>query len=250
MAAGIPPGRVRVGTSGWSYPHWKGPFYPPELASGEELAFIARHFASVEINATFYRLPTAAAVTRWRAAVPEDFIFAVKASRYITHVKKLKEPERTLPPFLEVVSGLGEKLGPFLFQLPPRWRFDSGRLAAFLAALPKGQRAAFEFRDESWFGAGCLSLLAASGAALCFSEIAGQRAPEEPTADFAYYRLHGPGEAYEGSYDEAALQTLAGKCLGFAARGLDVYCYFDNDQAGFAAKNAARLRELTPGGAQ
>lgn len=248
MAEGRAKGVVRVGTSGWSYPHWHGPFYPPELTAGGELAYLSARLASVEVNATFYRLPSAETVAHWCETVPEEFVFAVKASRYITHVKKLKEPERTLPAFLEAVAGFGDRLGPLLFQLPPRWRFNAGRLRDFLAALPQGLRTVFEFRDETWFTAECFTLLRQVGAALCFSEIAGRRAPEEPTAEFVYYRLHGPGEAYAGSYDEASLAALAGGCRALAAQGLDVYCYFDNDQAGFAAQNALRLRALAEGG--
>jgi uncharacterized protein YecE (DUF72 family) len=145
------PPDLRVGTSGWHHPHWVGPFYPPGTRPDRFLGLYTRHFGSAEINNTFYRLPTPAAVAGWREATPPGFLFAAKGSRFITHMKKLKDPAEGLRRYLEPLALLGDKLGPVVFQLPPRWRLDLGRLAAFLGMLPAGRRFAFEFRDQSWF---------------------------------------------------------------------------------------------------
>ena len=172
---------VHVGTSGWHYEHWRGPFYPDDLRAPRFLAYYADRFRTVEINNSFYRLPSERALTTWRETAPPGFIFAVKASRFITHLKKLKDPEGSLAPFLERIVFLGEKLGPILFQLPPRWHFDGARLAGFLAALPAGRRFALEFRDRSWINDRALELLAAHGAAFCIYELDGFLSPREMT---------------------------------------------------------------------
>jgi hypothetical protein len=139
----------RIGTSGWSYDHWTGPFYPEGLPADRRLAHYATRLDCAEINNTFYSLPSVQTLAQWRDCVPEDFRFAVKASRYITHMKKLKDPDTGLGKFLPRIEGLGDRLGPILFQLPPKWRFDADRLAAFLDALPDGHRYALEFRDTA-----------------------------------------------------------------------------------------------------
>lgn len=236
--------RIRVGTSGWSYPHWRGPFYPGELPADSWLPFYARRFATVEINNTFYRLPEPSTFRKWRDAVPPGFLFSVKASGFITHRKKLKDPGATLPPFLERIRLLGERLGPVLFQLPPRWRCDPGRLETFLSALPRSLRCAFEFRDPSWCVPEVYGLLSRRGAAFCIFDLGGSLSPTEVTAEFAYVRLHGPGGPYAGCYGRRALEGWAETLAGWADRGLDAYCYFDNDQAGHAARNAAELRRM------
>ena len=142
--------RFHIGTSGWVYSHWRGRFYPVDLAEPGWLAFYAGQLKSVEINRSFYRLPTRENFASWRDTTPADFVFAVKASRYITHMKNLLQPQDTLPPLLEAVEGLGDKLGPLLFQLPPRWHANPDRLETFLRALPKGLRVVFELRERSW----------------------------------------------------------------------------------------------------
>lgn len=237
-------GRIHVGTSGWSYAHWKGPFYPEHARDESLLGLYAQHFGSVEINASFYRLPAPEVFAAWREAVPEGFVFAVKASRYITHLKKLREPEKTLPPFLEHALTLGEKLGPVLFQLPPRWGFDPQRLEHFLAALPHGLRCAFELRDASWWNPRALELLAGRNAAFCIHDLNGRVSPESVTADFAYVRLHGPDGAYRGSYDRRALAHWAERLTLWSREGRDVFCYFDNDELGHAARNAGQLLDM------
>lgn len=233
-----------IGTSGWHYDHWRGPFYPENLRPRDYLEFYRQKFHTVEINNSFYRLPSAKALTDWRESVPPGFIFAVKGSRYITHMKKLKDPAASLAPFLERVRLLGERLGPILFQLPPRWGFQEARLAEFLAALPRELRYALEFRDPGWLNDTAYRLLREHGAAFCIYELAGRISPREVTADFVYIRLHGPGGAYQGRYDRRTLMGWAGAISTWAGQGLPVYCYFDNDEAGFAAHNALELQEM------
>lgn len=237
-------GQIYVGTSGWHYGHWKGPFYAVDLPEAEMLPFYAARFRTVEINNTFYRLPAAETFSQWRKATPEGFVFAVKASRYLTHMKKLKDPQEPLALLLEHASALGEKLGPILFQLPPRWRCNPQRLQDFLAALPAGHRYAFEFRDESWFDRRVCDALAEAGVAFCIFELAGLQSPREVTADFVYVRLHGPGGAYQGEYGNSGLAPWAAAISAWARQGKDVYCYFDNDQAGYAARDAPRLQAM------
>lgn len=234
--------RVFIGTSGWAYSHWRGPFYPVELDEAQWLGYYASHLPSVEVNRSFYRLPARAQFAAWREQTPEGFVFAVKASRFITHMKKLSAPGHTLPPLLEAVAGLGDKLGPLLFQLPPRWRPDLDRLAAFLAALPQGMRTAFELRDPRWHRDAVLDLLSRHNAAFCVYELAGFASPRAITADFVYLRLHGPGAAYSGRYDRRALAGWAG-WLG-EQKVATAYVYFDNDEAGYAVQNALELRAM------
>jgi uncharacterized protein YecE (DUF72 family) len=237
--------RTFIGTSGWRYPHWQGSFYPEDLPDDEQFAFYCDRFVSVEVNNTFYNLPDADAVRAWRETSPADFTFAVKASRYITHMKKFKDPPQGLPAFYRAVEPLGDKLGPVLFQLPPDWRADPDRLESFANALEPGRRHAFEFRDHSWITDDILDILRRHGLGFVVYHLAGFLAPKEVTADFAYVRLHGPGDAYQGSYDDKTLQGWAGTIEAWHSRGLDVYCYFDNDENGHAARNAARLNHMT-----
>ncbi len=236
-------GHAHIGTSGWSYPHWKGPFYPPDLPDNRLLDYYCRHFRTVEINNTFYHLPDEAALDQWRETTPKDFLFATKASRYITHMKKLKDPKAGLATFLDRMTRLGEKLGPILYQLPPRWRCNPERLATFLDALPAGHRHAFEFRDESWINDDILDLLRKHRAAFCIYELAGYRSPLQVTADFVYIRLHGPAGAYQGKYDSRTLAAWARRIRAWLEAGKDLYCYFDNDEAGYAVENALELQQ-------
>lgn len=238
-------GRCHIGTSGWSYKHWRGPFYPAEMASGAaQLRFYVERFDTVEVNGTFYRLIEVETFRRWREATPAGFVFACKGSRYLTHMKRLKDPVQGLGRFFERVEALEDKLGPIVFQLPGRFRPDRERLAAFIEALPPAHRYAFEFRDPAWFQAEIFELLAGRNVALCLYEFAGQEAPLEVTADFVYIRLHGPEGPYRGSYGDQALQTWAERIRAWSDQGLDVYCYFDNDDRGFAPHNALRLKQL------
>ncbi len=235
---------IHIGTSGWSYDHWKGPFYPAGLPNDQMLAYYFRHFQTVEINSSFYHLPQKQTLERWREAAPESFIFTAKASRYITHMKKLKDPQESVATFLERIRILGDKLGPILFQLPPRWHFNEVRLAGLLDALSGEFRYAFEFRDHSWLNERTYALLSRHKAAFCIYELEGFLSPKEITADFIYVRLHGPNGAYQGSYNAQTLAGWAGAFSAWASRGHSVYCYFDNDEAGYAAQNAQRLEDM------
>ncbi len=237
-------GRIRIGTSGWSYDHWQGRFYPSGLRPAERLAWYARHFSTVEINNSFYHLPGEATLDHWREAVPAGFVFAAKASRFITHMKKLRDPQRTLPPFLSRIGRLGGRLGPILFQMPPRWHCDLPRLADFLAALPPGHRYACEWRDPDWWREEVRALMAEHGVAWCCFDLAGRTAPRWTSADFAYLRLHGPDGPYQGSYSDAQLADWAAQLRRWAADGLDCYCYFDNDAEAWAVHDARRLKAL------
>jgi uncharacterized protein YecE (DUF72 family) len=243
-----PRGSFRIGTSGWHYPHWKGPFYPDKIKSGEMLEFYADRFDTVEINNSFYHLPREETLKSWRDQVPPEFIFAVKGSRYITHMKKLREPGETTAKFFERIAILGRKLGPVLFQLPPHWNLNPSRLEAFLKALPGNLRYAMEFRDTTWFDPRVYRLLEGYGVAFCIYELAGLLSPRRVTADFVYVRLHGPTrKKYEGAYGTQRLSGWAGAFSTWARQGRDVYCYFDNDQAGYAAADAAHLNSMLTG---
>ncbi len=239
---------VHLGTSGWHYGHWNGPFYPEDLPSEEFLPFYQERFHTVEINNSFYQLPQEETLIKWREAVPEGFIFAVKGSRYITHMKKLKDPARSLQPLLDRIKVLGEKLGPILFQLPPRWSFNAERLEAFLGALPSRHRYAMEFRDVSWINDGAVEALRRHGVAFCIYDFDGYQSPKEVTADFIYIRLHGPDGPYQGQYPTQTLAGWAGAISAWQRQGKDVFCYFDNDEAGFAPQDALRLQEMVGNG--
>ncbi|MHC2993277.1 hypothetical protein OB13_17450 [Pontibacter sp. HJ8] len=236
--------KIYIGTSGWHYRHWVGTFYPPDLKSKDFTNYYLQYFRTVEINNSFYKLPSAETFANWRASVPDDFVYAVKGSRFITHMKKLKYPQESIQRFFENVNALEEKLGPILFQLPPGWSVKEERLAAFLAVLPPYYRYTFEFRHPSWYTPAILDLLRRYNAAFCIYELEYHMSPLEVTADFVYVRLHGPETKYAGSYSEEALNNWADKCLEWQQQRLDVYVYFDNDQLGYAAFNAKRLQEL------
>jgi uncharacterized protein YecE (DUF72 family) len=240
MAKGI----VLSGTSGWSYKHWKGPFYPENIPDRNMLHYYFQSFQTVEINSSFYHLPLRKTFEKWRDSAPDGFVFAVKASRFITHVKKLADSAEAVGRFFERASGLSQKIGPILFQLPPRLRINPKKLSSFLDQLPSGYRYAFEFRDASWFHPEIFSLLGDCGAAFCIYELNGRISPLKVTADFVYVRLHGPSGPYQGCYTEQALAEWSARFAGWASGSRDIYCYFDNDEAGFAARNALQLREL------
>jgi uncharacterized protein YecE (DUF72 family) len=235
---------VRIGTSGWHYPHWRGPFYPERLPAAKMLEFYVGHFDTVELNTTFYRLAPETAVDEWRTQTPKGFLFAAKGSRFLTHMKKLKDPEPGIARFFERVDRLGRKLGPILFQLPPRWEVDTERLEHFLAALPRGHRYAFELRDPSWHVPEVYRILRRRRAAFCIFDIAGFQSGIEITADFTYVRLHGPGGAYQGSYASGKLEAWAARIRQWRKRLRAVYVYFDNDQAAYAVENALALKKL------
>ena len=235
--------KVRIGTSGWHYNHWRGPYYPKDLSTTEFLEYYSRDFTTVEINNTFYRLPTAATVSNWRDSVPKDFLFSVKMSRYITHNKRLKAPKTSLSKFFSRIDHFQEKLGVILIQLPPNWQVNLERLEHFLEALPESYRYAFEFRDESWLCPEVFALLKEHGNALCLYDLAGVHTREILTTNFTYIRLHGPGKAYQGSYSSQTLKKWANMMQNWKRQRKAVFCYFDNDEKGYAPLNALTLRQ-------
>lgn len=236
--------KIYIGTSGWHYKHWKDTFYPAELKNDNQLRYFSDIFPTVEINNSFYRLPTDDMFINWYKQVPEDFVFAVKASRFITHVKKLHVDHDTIDQFMLRAAHLKEKLGPILFQLPPRWHVNTERLHDFLVKLPTDHRFVFEFRDSSWNIPEIYKLLEHYNCAYCIYDLAGYQSPVIITADFVYIRLHGPGDKYQGSYTKNNLISWAEKCTDWQDEGKDIYFYFDNDQNGYAPHNGQTLMKI------
>lgn len=235
---------LRIGTSGWHYADWWGPFYPKGVKKKDALDYYVTQFNATELNAPFYRTPTEKAVANWRDAAPEDFRFAWKASRFITHWRRLNVDEHSMQLLESRLELLRGNLGPVLFQLPPRMKADRERLANFLGYLPKKRRYAFEFRHPSWYEKPVLDLLSDHDAALCLSDHADAPAPREATASFVYVRNHGMSGRYHGSYTEKALKDWAKSIVGWRRGGRDVWCFFDNDQKSAAPRDAKRLVEL------
>ncbi|AFZ22908.1 hypothetical protein Cylst_0575 [Cylindrospermum stagnale PCC 7417] len=235
---------LQIGTSGWIYRHWMEIFYPAVLPNNQKLSFYAQHFSTVEINFSFYRLPEQSVFTSWRSQTPGNFIFAVKGSRYLTHMKKLKDPIEPLSRLMERASGLQEKLGPILFQLPHTWQINIQRLELFLELLPTypQQKFTFEFRHSSWLTPQVYKLLERAGVALCL--------PVKPTipldiyltADWTYIRMHS-GQWGTG-YSDEELAIWAEHILSFLAQNIDVYIHFNNDPEGHAIRDAQRLYAL------
>ena len=239
--------RIHIGTSGWHYEHWKGPFYPEDTRSDSFLKYYADFFNTVEINNSFYRVPQEKTLRGWRDTVPEGFVFSVKGSRYITHMKKLKDAGEAVNSFLRQMDVIGRRLGPVLFQLPPRWNVNLQRLGSFLGLLPKKYRYAFEFRDTSWFIQKVYDLLNEHRAAFCIYDLDGRESPRIVTTDLVYVRLHGPDGPYRGQYSGKKLAGWATAVSSWAEQGKSVYCYFDNDEAGHAAIDALKLQDITKG---
>jgi uncharacterized protein YecE (DUF72 family) len=239
------PGTIRIGTSGYQYDHWQEIFYPADLAKDEWFAHYASHFPTVEINNTFYNLPDPETFEAWAGAAPEGFLYAIKASRYITHMKKLKDPEESLANLWDGVRRLGPHRGPILFQLPPNWHCNPDRLAAFLDALPEEANAVFEFRDPSWYCEEVYGLLDARGAAFCVHDLEDLASPKRARGPIAYIRFHGSEGAYRGRYGKNRLRPWARWVRSQAEdAGRDVYAYFNNDSEGHAVKDASALRDL------
>jgi uncharacterized protein YecE (DUF72 family) len=233
------PGRLRVGTSGYQYEHWRGLFYPKPLPKKAWFAYYADHFDTVEINNTFYRLPQPATFEAWRARAPAGFCYAVKFSRYGSHLKRLKDPGEPVARFLDRADRLRPFLGPILVQLPPNWKPDVERLSGFLKQAPRHYRWAFEFRDHRWLCAEVFELLRHANAALCIHDLIVPH-PREITADWLYLRFHGTSSG--GNYTDQALRAEASRIRQYVATGLDVFAYFNNDVGGHALHNAADLR--------
>ncbi|HEU5019584.1 MAG TPA: DUF72 domain-containing protein [Pseudolabrys sp.] len=238
-------GAVLIGTSGWSYPSWRGPFFPKNVMVKHHLAYYATQFSTAELNGVFYRTPSLDAVRGWREQTPDDFVFAWKASKFITHWKRLSERSvNSLALIEERLNILGAKAGPVLFQLPARFEADHERLASFIKLLPKRRVYAFEFRHRSWYEKDILALLCKHNIALCFSDHRDAPAPWEVTARHIYIRGHGPGGAYKGRYAENTLHDWARRIAAWKSERRTVYVYFDNDQKSAAPADAARLVSL------
>jgi uncharacterized protein YecE (DUF72 family) len=237
--------RVLIGTSGWHYDSWRGPFFPKGLRRKEELPYYGSQFSTTELNGVFYRTPTPKAVESWRDQTGHDFIFAWKASKFITHWKRLSNNSVNSLELLEDrLSLLRTKAGPILFQLPPSFKVDADRLESFLKLLPTKRRYSFEFRHPSWYTPRIFRLLRAQNISLCISDHHDAPAPWKRTADFVYVRGHGPTGRYKGHYSPRTLSVWARHITSWKRQGCDVFAYFDNDQKSAAPADARALREL------
>jgi uncharacterized protein YecE (DUF72 family) len=237
-------GKVVIGTSGWNYGHWKGKFYPDDIPKTKWFHYYYERFNTVELNTTFYHLPKKTTFEKWYSESPPDFIFSIKASRYITHIKKLIEPEEPVKRFFENAAGIKDKAGVILFQLPPGLKYNEERLVNIINILPGNYRYTFEFRNETWWNDKAYELLKDQNIAFCIFELAGQITPRLATADFIYIRLHGPGGKYSGSYSDETLKSWASDFSKWMDEGKDVYCYFDNDDSAYAVYNAFTLKGM------
>ncbi|WP_142713487.1 DUF72 domain-containing protein [Fodinibius sediminis] len=235
---------LHIGTSGWSYKHWTASFYPQRIKAADMLNFYSRQFDTVEVNSTFYRLPTRKVLLKWKKSVPDHFLFSVKASRYITHQKKLKDPAKSIHMFISRIQYLGPKLGPILFQLPPHWLKNRQRLSDFIGMLPGDYRYVFEFRDASWFADDIIHLLEETGSTFCIYDLEGHSSPKPATAEIIYLRFHSPAPEYEGDYSRAILKGWVADLQQWRMEGKEVFCYFNNDFGGYAPRNARLLGEL------
>jgi len=235
-------GKIYIGCSGWNYKHWRGRFYPEEESPKQWFESYAAAFETVEINNTFYQLPASQTFKAWRAQAPDGFVYAVKANRYLTHLKKLKEAKAPLRKFLDRARLLGDHLGPILYQLPPRWRLNLERLEAFLDLLPEDLRHVFEFRDQSWMAPEVFQLLEERGASFCAHDLPGLDVPRVATGTLAYVRFHGAEEKYRGGYTESTLRSWRRWMEQQVRAGKDLYVYFNNDAEAHAPRDALRLK--------
>jgi uncharacterized protein YecE (DUF72 family) len=235
-------GQVWIGCSGWSYPHWRGRFYPEKLPAREHFAFYARHFDTVELNNSFYRQPSPERFDAWREQAPAGFLFAVKGSRYVSHIKRLGVEQKSIDLVVEPALRLGAKLGPILFQLQSNFHLDLQRLTRFISMLPAQLRFTVEFRHDSWLIQPVCELLRAHRIALCIPDHPKMPKLFEITSDFTYIRMHLPSEGL--GYGKRALQAWAERITEWQGRHLDVFVYFNNDMEGHAIKDAHTLKDL------
>ncbi len=233
-----------IGTSGWYYDHWEGPFYPQGLAKGARLEFYCRQFLTVELNSTFYHLPRAKTVEHWLSKTPDAFRFAIKASRVITHMKKLHEVERSLNALFITIWPLQPKCAAVLFQLPPSLAPDYHLLENFFSLLPSGWNHVVEFRNHEWYSDRTMELLEKYGICLCIHDYGKRPSPVTATSQTVYYRFHGPDGSYGGDYQMDFLAAKAEEIWRFTEEGRQVLCYFNNDSNCFAVKNARELMVL------
>lgn len=238
------PAAVRIGCSGWNYRHWRGLFYPEKGAVKHWFAHYAATFDTVEINNTFYRLPKPEVFDAWREQAPAGFHYAVKANRYLTQSKKLKDCEEPIDRMTDAVRHLGGALGPLLYQLPPRFKLNLARLEAFLTLLPEDFTHVFEFRDNSWNCDDVWALLERHGASFCVHDMAELVTPRVATGPIAYVRFHGGQGKYWGRYPDAVLEGWAEWIAGQANGGRAVWAYFNNDIGGAAIEDALTLRAM------
>jgi len=271
---------IRIGTSGWHYDHWTGPFYPADLPKEKWLEYYAQHFDTVELNNTFYHLPKPPALKRWHNLTPKNFLYAVKASRYITHIKRLKDVPEELTRFLDLAALLGRKLGPVLYQLPPSLHKDLARLESFLQvlcnvilnpslcsrtgsaqrpvlrssssatakdgseeSLSRQPRSVFEFRHESWYCEDTYELLRRFGVGFCIHDLSGLESPRVVTSDIIYVRFHGTTGRYSGCYSKSTLRDWAKWLKDHTKDVRGIYVYFNNDACAYAVRNAKELKE-------
>lgn len=236
--------KIYIGTSGWSYHHWSGIFYPQDLSPHKWLEYYTQHFKTVELNASFYHLPRATTFTNWRKNTPDGFLFAVKASRFITHIKKLKGTKEPWQNFISRAKNLKEKLGPILFQLPPSLKGDPRRLESFLKILAPHYQYVLEARHRSWFNQDIYKVLKKFKVALCLADSPCYPFQEIITSNFVYIRFHGGKILYGSNYSEKELKEWAKKIKKWLKKNLEIYAYFNNDTQGFAVKNAKTLIKL------
>jgi uncharacterized protein YecE (DUF72 family) len=234
---------IRIGCSGWQYKHWRGDFYPAELPVNQWFRRYAKVFDTVEINNSFYRWPDASTFTKWRDQAPPRFLYAVKASRFLTHMKKLKDPEEPVQRTFDNVRALGTRLGPMLYQLPPRWPVNLERLEKFLRVLPKRKLHTIEFRDPSWYTDDVFDLLRKYHVALCLHDMQGSATGRLVVGPFIYVRFHFGTQKYGGRYDDRRLEEWA-TWLAAQAKERRVFGYFNNDTGGHAPRDAVRLRSM------
>jgi uncharacterized protein YecE (DUF72 family) len=234
--------QYHIGTSGWHYDDWRGRFYPDKLPKTQWLEFYARHFSTLELNNTFYHLPSENAFQNWYNSSPSDFTFAVKASRYITHIKRLKDCGEEVNKFTSRAVLLKEKLGPLLYQLPPGLHRDDDKLKEFLKVLPSGGKHVIEFRHESWFVEEVYEILRQHEVGFCIYDMPKLTSPIIATTDFAYIRFHGSDSLYSSCYTDKEMADWAKKIKRLAKNLESVYIYFNNDVAGYALENARTLR--------
>lgn len=243
--------KIHIGTSGWSYDHWQEVFYPKDLLKTKWFSdYYVKFFQTVEINSSFYHLPKKSTFENWSKKTPKDFLFSVKAPRYITHIQKLNNPRESLERFFEAVKGLGKKLEPILFQLPPGLKVNSKRLNQFLIEVDtifrkkdlSRLKLVFEFRHSSWFCSEIYQILKKHRVCLCFADTPFYPYQEEIITNFLYLRLHGRKELYASNYSSKELKNWAKKIKNWTQKNLEVFLYFDNDTKGYAIKNALEIK--------
>lgn len=235
--------QILIGTSGWYYKHWYGFFYPEDIAKNKWFKYYTENFDTVELNNSYYRFPTESAVKKWYDSSPDNFVYAVKMNRYVTHIKKMKDVERQTGDFLNTVSALKKKLGPILFQFPPTFKKDLEVLKAFVPLLKKQKQCVFEFRNKSWYDDECFSLLDKNKISFCIYHMGDIETPRVITGDMIYIRFHGTSGKYGGTYPDEILKEWA-DWLKKNKKGKSCYAYFNNDLNAYAVNNAKTLKKI------